>query len=79
MMNFWQEVIFPACFVNFRGENLQSSVIRDTESFALRFGDKSKSDEKTVEIFGEFKSKLAEKKYKGVDPKSYFELVQDYD
>ena len=78
-MNFWQEVSVPACFVDFRGEKLKNSVTPDTESFALRFGGKSKSDEKTVEIFGEFKSKLAEKKYKGVDPKSYFELVQDYD
>ena len=57
MMNFWQEVTVPGCFINFRGESLKNSYTPDTESFALSFGDKSKFDEKTVEIYGEFKAK----------------------
>ena len=64
--------------MNFRGESEKNSFTPDSQRYALGFGDKSKFDEKTLEVFGEFKAKQAGKLYKGKEPRPYFSIVQDY-
>ena len=57
-MNIRQEVSIPDCFVNFRGKNLKNAIQKETATYALSFGDKSKSDEMTLLIFKEFGAKI---------------------
>lgn len=61
--------------MNFRGESEKNSVTPDSQRYALGFSDKSKFDEKTFEVFGEFKAKQVDKRYKGKDPRPYFSIV----
>ena len=57
MINIRQEISIPDCFIDFRGENMKNAVQNETSRYALGFGDKSKFDETTLEIFKEFAAK----------------------
>ena len=38
----------------------------------------SESDMQNLEIFKEYGARIAEEKYKGEDPRTFFELMQDF-
>ena len=79
IMNIRQEISVPGCFIDFRGQKMKNTVQNETESFALGFGEKSKFDETTLEIFKEFGAKqTAGELYNGKDPRSYFQIIQDF-
>ena len=56
-MNICQEVSVPGCFINFRGKSNKNAIQNETSSFALGFGERSESDETTLNIFREFTAK----------------------
>ena len=56
-MNICQEVEVPTCFVNFRGKSMKNAIQNETTTFTLGFGEKSKFDETTLNIFKEFAAK----------------------
>ena len=51
---------------------MKNTVQNETESYVLGFGDKSKFDETTLEIFKEFGARIVGDKFNGKDPRSYF-------
>ena len=57
---------------------MKNTVQNETESYVLGFGDKSKFDETTLEIFKEFGARAIGDKFNGKDPRSYFNIIQDY-
>ena len=57
MMNIRQEISVPVCFVDFRGKKMKNAIQNETQSYALGFGDRSKFDETTLEIFKEYGAK----------------------
>ena len=63
MMNIRQEVPVPACFIDFRGKKMKNAVQNETESYALGFGEKSKFDQTTLQIFKEFGAKVVGELY----------------
>ena len=63
-MNICQEISVPGCFVNFRGDKMKNSVVNETSSYTLGFGEKTKFDEITLEIFKEFSAKASDQLYK---------------
>jgi hypothetical protein len=77
-MNIRQEVAIPDCFSNFRGKKMKNAVSNETTRFALSFGDKSKSDEMTLQIFKEFGAKIIGQKLNGIAPRPYFSMITDY-
>lgn len=78
MMNIRQEVQIPNCFINFRGKGMKNAIQNETASYALGFGEKSRFDETTLNIFREFGAKSAEELYNEKEPRSYFCMIQDY-
>ena len=77
-INICQEISVPGCFLNFRGKNNSNAIQNETASFALGFGEKSKFDERTLEIFKEFTAKFQNALYNGKIPRSYFSLIQNF-
>ena len=78
MINIRQEISVPGCFIDFRGKKMKNTVQNETSSYALGFGDKSKFDETTLEIFKEYSAKTVGEKFNGEDPRSYFHIIQDF-
>ena len=74
-MNICQEISVPGCFINFRGKNNKNAIQNETGSYALGFGEKSKFDEATLNIFKEFTAKSENKLYNGEIARSYFSLI----
>ena len=77
-MNIRQEISIPECFNIFRGGNTNNSVAMKLEEYALGFGEMSKFDEKTLKIFKEFSARLAKEEFNGEEPRSFFDMIQDY-
>ena len=77
-MNICQEISVPGCFVNFRGKNNKNAIQNETASFALGFGEKSKFDETTLQIFKEFSAKSTNELFNEKIPRAYFSLIQDF-
>ena len=59
IINIRQEISVPGCFIDFRGKKMKNTVQSETESYALGFGEKSKFDETTLEVFKEYAAKTA--------------------
>ena len=57
---------------------MKNAVQNETSRYALGFGDKSKFDETTLEIFKEFAAKSNGELFNGLIPRSYFSMIQDY-
>ena len=57
---------------------MKNTVQNETESYALGFGEKSKFDETTLEIFKEYAAKTVGETFNGKDPRSYFQIIQDF-
>ena len=57
---------------------MKNAVQNETMSYALGFGEKSKFDEATLEIFKEFGAKSIDQLYKGKTPRSYLFMIQEY-
>ena len=53
-------------------------VQNETQTYSLRFGEKSESDKQNLKIFEEYGAKQAGEKFKGKDPRSFFEIIQDF-
>ena len=64
--------------MNFRGENNKNAIQNETDSFALGFGEKSKFDETTLQIFREFSAKSTNQLYNKKIPQSYFYQIKGY-
>ena len=77
-MNIRQEVPVPACFINFRGEKMKNAIQNETESYELGFGERSKFDQTTLQIFKEFGAKVVGELFQGEEPRSFFSMIQDY-
>ena len=65
MINIRQEISVPLCFIDFRGAKMKNAVQNETMSYALGFGEKSKFDETTLNIFKEFTAKSEDKPHNG--------------
>ena len=78
MMNIRQEVSVPACFINFRGKKMKNAIQNETASYTLGFGEKSKFDQTTLQIFREFGAKVVGELFNGKVPRPYFQMIQDY-
>ena len=77
-MNIRQEISIPDCFNIFRGGNTNNAVVNETEEYALGFGEMSKFDEKTLNIFKEFSARLSDEEFNGREPRSFFDMIHDY-
>ena len=51
---------------------MKNAVQNESARYALGFGEKSKFDETTLEIFKEFGAKSVGELFNGKDPRSYF-------
>ena len=51
---------------------MKNTVQNETESYALGFGEKSKFDQTTLQIFGEFGAKVVGELFEGKVPRPYF-------
>ena len=74
-INIRQEISVPLCFIDFRGAKMKNAVQNETMSYALGFGEKSKFDETTLEIFKEFGAKSIDELYNGKTPRSYLFMI----
>ena len=54
---------------------MKNAVQNETMSYALGFGEKSKFDETTLEIFKEFGAKSIDELYNGKTPRSYLFMI----
>ena len=57
---------------------MKNALQNETTSFSLSFGDKSKSDEMTLQIFREFGAKIMNQEFNGQAPRPYFSMITDY-
>ena len=57
---------------------MKNAIQNETSSFALGFGEKSKFDETTLDIYKEFSAKSTNELYKGKIPRSYFLMMKDF-
>ena len=57
---------------------MKNAVQNETESYALGFGDKSKFDQTTLQIFKEFGAKVVGELYNQQVPRPYFSMIQDF-
>ena len=77
-MNIRQEVPVPACFINFRGKKMKNAIQNETESYELGFGERSKFDQTTLQIFKEFGAKVVGELFNQKVPRAFFSMIQDY-
>ena len=54
---------------------MKNAVQSETASYALGFGEKSKFDEMTLQIFKEFAAKLVGELFYGKIPRSFFSMI----
>ena len=77
-LNLRQEVTIPDCFINFRGVKMKNCVQNETSRYALGFDEKSNFDRTTQKLFKEFAAKFEERSFEGMEPRSYFNMILDY-
>ena len=77
-LNIRQEVIVPDHFAKFKGSNNKSTVQNETQSYSIGFGQMSESDKHNLEIFKEYGARLAGEKHNGNEPRTFFEMMQDF-
>ena len=73
-LNLRSECLLPSAFIDFRGGNGKAVVTNNTKSYSLSFGQKSKSDIFTEDLFRDYAAKFAKEK----DAKSYFEMLSKH-
>ena len=54
---------------------MKNAVQNETSKYALGFGDESKSNQTTVQIFKEFGAKSAGNPFNGKQPRPYFSMI----
>ena len=77
-LNIRQEVVVPDHFAKFKGSNNKSTVQNETQSYSIGFGQMSESDKQNLEIFKEYGARIAGEKYNGNEPRTFFEMMQDF-
>ena len=71
-------MVVPDHFAKFKGSNNKSTVQNETQSYSIGFGQMSESDKQNLEIFKEYGARLAGEKYNGKEPRTFFEMMQDF-
>ena len=77
-LNIRQEVLVPDHFTKFKGSDNKSTLQNETQSYGLGFGQQSESDKQNLEIFKEYGARIAGEKFNGEEPRSFFEIIQDF-
>ena len=58
-LNIRSELLVPDNFTQFKGAKNKNMVQNETQTYSLRFGEKSESDKKNLKIFEEYGAKQA--------------------
>ena len=57
---------------------MKNCVQNETSRYALGFDEKSNFDRTTQKLFKEFAAKFEERSFEGMEPRSYFNMILDY-